>query len=237
MENKSAAAESLSLGSFVGNPRRTAHEFVRETLREGILRGDLEGGTRLVQADIAHELGVSTTPVREALRDLATEGLVRLDAHRGAIVNKLTFDDLREIVELCRLVEPEAMRQVVEIADDDLVQRARSLAEQMQQETDSARWAELNRAFHAQLVEAIPSQRLRNLLRGLRDSAAPYVALALRHRGDDQFELANEQHGQILEALASGEADRCADLTRTHVDLTLRAIDESRHRFTADSSH
>lgn len=229
------ATTSTGLGLPVDGHRRrrTAHEYVRETLRAEILRGNLAGGDRLVQTEIARELGVSTTPVREALRDLATEGLVQLDAHRGGIVSRLTYEDLHEIHELCRLVEPEAMRRVVAIVDDELLDTARGLAAAMEAEEDPVAWTELNRTFHANLLDAIPSARLSGLLRGLRDSAAPYVAMAIRNRGTAQFSTANQQHAQILDALQHGDADRCAELTRIHVDLTLSAIDESRDHFTA----
>jgi DNA-binding GntR family transcriptional regulator len=227
--------ESLGLRAAGSGPRRTAHEYVRDSLRAAILGGRLSGGSRLVQADIARELGVSTTPVREALRDLATEGLVRLDAHRGGVVQRLTFADLHEIHELCRLLEPEAMRTVAEIVDDSLLAEASDLAAQMQAQADPAEWTVLNRQFHATLVAAIPSLRLQGILRSLRDSAAPYVALAIRSRGVDQFATANAQHAEILEALASRDADRCAELTRIHVDLTVRALEESRHLFDGTS--
>jgi DNA-binding GntR family transcriptional regulator len=214
-----------------GGPRRTAYEYVLEALRQGILGGTLGGGARLVQTEIAQQLGVSTTPVREALRDLAREGLVQLDAHRGGVVNQLTYKDLLEIHELCRLVEPEAMRQVVSVADDSMLAGARGLAGQMRSEPDAARWAELNRQFHGQLLDAIPSARFRDLLKALRGSVAPYVAMALRSQGREHFDTANTEHQQILEAIDARDKDRCAELTRTHVDLTLRLLDQAGHSF------
>lgn len=225
---------SVDLKSVAEGPRRTAHEYVRASLRAAILGGALSGGSRLVQADIARELGVSTTPVREALRDLATEGLVHLDAHRGGIVKRLSFEELHDIHELCRILEPEAMRQAADEVDDELLERARDLSEQMDAELDAAHWTELNREFHAILTGAARSERLVSMLRGLRDSAAPYVALAHRARGRDQFEIANQQHTQILAAIMDKDGDRCAELMRSHVDLTVRALDESRHLFDAD---
>lgn len=225
---------SLGLRVAEQAPRRTAHEYVLASLRSAILGGDLPGGARLVQADIARELGVSTTPVREALRDLATEGLVHLDAHRGSIVKRLSYDDLLEIHELTRILEAEAMRKLAPVVDQDLITHARELAEVMARETDSAGWADLNRQFHATISQAAPSTRLRAILRSLRDSAAPYVALATRERGQKQFEMANEQHIQILDALEARDADRSAELAAKHVDLTLWALREARHMFESE---
>lgn len=223
--------QTLDLRAAAGGPRRTAHEYVRASLRAAILGGQLTGGSRLVQADIARELGVSTTPVREALRDLATEGLVTLDAHRGGIVKRLTYSELQEIINLCRILEPEAMRQVVEAVDEETLQEARAIAREMEDETDPVRWTELNREFHAVITNATPSHRLRSILQGLRDSAAPYVALATRRRGREQHLRANRQHLEILDSLEARDADRAADLARIHVDLTIEALEEAREMF------
>lgn len=207
--------------------RRTAYEYVSDSLRQAILSGKLAAGTHLVQTEIAEQLGVSTTPVREALRDLASEGLVKLDAHRGGLVSQLSYRDLLEIHELCRLVEPVAIGRAVSFCDDEMFEKARGLVEEMTVERDSQRWAMLNREFHGILLDAIPSERFRSLLKGLRESVAPYVAMAVAARGNPYFDEANAEHLQILEAMADRDSERAAELTRNHVDLTLRLLDDA----------
>lgn len=229
-------SRALSLGALPGAPRRTAYEYVRDFLRQAILSGTLEGGQRLVQTEIAQLLKVSTTPVREALRDLATEGLVHLDAHRGGVVNRLTYEDLVEINDLCRLVEPEAMGQVAAIATDTLIAKARRIADQMSVAQDPAQWAELNREFHGIILDAIPSARFRSLLHSLHGSVAPYVAMAIRSQGRAHFDVANREHLEILDALQAGDAERCAQLTRDHVALTLLVLADERDRFASLTS-
>lgn len=208
--------------------RKTAHEFVKDSLRQAILRGTIPGGARLVQADVARDLQVSTTPVREALRDLATEGLVRLDPHRGAIVHRLSYDETREIHDIMKLLEPEAMRQAVKAMTPERLDEARTLATQMVDETDPGRWADLNRQFHGALIEDIPSKYLLDILRTLRDMAAMYVGVAISHR-PVQMQEANKEHQEFLDVLASGQAAAAAQLSRRHLNLTLRTLEKSRH--------
>lgn len=210
--------------------RRTAHELVRDTLRQAILRGEIAGGTRLVQTEVAQQLGVSTTPVREALRDLATEGLIHLDAHRGAIVKRLTYDELREIHHLCKLLEPDAMLQAAEHVTPGQLERAEELATAMDREDDPGRWADYNRQFHAVLVGSAPSPRLLAILGGLRDSAAPYVGLGLQ-RVEGQTDEAGSQHRQLVEAMRQGDGKRAASIAADHLDLTMRVLDAARDVF------
>lgn len=106
----------MSLGTLSARmPRFTAHEYARDSLRRAILRGELETGSRVPQVAWAKRLEMSTTPIREALRDLATEGMVELDAHRGAFVNRLTFDQVAEIYHIRKLLEPAAMRDAARL--------------------------------------------------------------------------------------------------------------------------
>lgn len=219
-------AEITVTASFVG--RRTAHEYVKDSLRQAILRGEVPGGARLVQADVARDLQVSTTPVREALRDLATEGLIRLDPHRGAIVHRLSYEETREIHDICKLLEPEAMRQAVTAITAQSMAEAEALIAQMDAEDDPGRWADLNRKFHAALVLDIPGTQLSEILRGLRDTAAMYVGRAVAARPVQMTE-ANDDHRTFLEVLRTGDGEAAAELSRRHLDLTIKTLEESRH--------
>lgn len=216
------------LDRAIVEPRRTAHEYVRDSLRHAILRGTLAGGVRLVQSDLAAELGVSTTPVREALRDLASEGLVQLDAHRSATVKQLTWAELQEVQELCRLLEPEATRRAVKACSPATLARAEVLADEMDAErADPGRWADLNRRFHAALMADVRGTRLVAILDGLRDAVAPYVGLSLQAH-DNQLDQANREHRELLDAFRAGDGERAAALSVRHLALTAQVLERSR---------
>jgi DNA-binding GntR family transcriptional regulator len=208
-------------GSLAG--RKTAHEYVKDSLRHAILKGALAGGTRLVQADIATELQVSTTPVREALRDLATEGLIRLDPHRGAIVNQLSYEETAEIQQICKLLEPAALRQAALVITEATLLQAQALTEEMANESDLGRWADQHRRFHIVLIQDIQSRHLLEILRSLRDTAAIYVARALAAR-PMQMQAVNRDHEEFVRVLRAGDGAAAARLSKRHLDLTVKTI-------------
>lgn len=216
--------------------RRTAHELVRDTLRRAILRGTISGGTRLVQSEIAEELGVSTTPVREALRDLATEGLIDLDAHRGATVHRLELGEVREIYSLRRLLEPEAMRRAAELLDRAVLDRAEFVQQQMDEAIDNGVWADLNRQFHGILVSGLAMPRLRSILRNLQDGAAPYVGLVL-HNASPLRDHANQEHRELLAALRAKDGARAAAITEAHLAQTIDALQRAHDEFGGAAVH
>jgi DNA-binding GntR family transcriptional regulator len=209
-------------------PRRTTHQFVRETLRRAILSGALGGGTRLVQADIAAQLNVSTTPVREALRDLVADGLILFDAHRGAIVRELDMAELVEVYEIRKALEPLAIRKAAERITAEQLAAAKELQDQMEAETDSAAWAQLNRQFHTLLESAADSPRLMAIAKSLQDTAAIYVAHSIKvdHR---RIKAGNREHRALLAALRARDGDRAAHILVEHLDHTLDLILASNH--------
>lgn len=214
---------ALASVTFSG-ARQTAHEFVRGVLRRAILSGDLKGGTRLVQADLASMLEVSTTPVREALRDLSSEGLIRFDPHRGAVVQELSGEELREIYMIREILEPVALRLAVPRLTDELIERLRALHEKMTEEPHSAAWVDANRNFHMAIYEAADSPRLSAIIRGLEDSSVMYIGASLKDVPDLR-PAAIHDHGAILEALERRDADAAVAAVVTHLGLAIAAFE------------
>jgi DNA-binding GntR family transcriptional regulator len=198
--------------------RVTAHEFVRETLREGILNGTLPGGTRLVQANLAAQLQVSTTPIREALRDLASEGQIELDAHRGATVHQISNDELEEIYELRMMLEVMAMRRAAERITPKQLERVRTVFDAMQAAPQSANWVMLNRDFHMTIYEAANSPRLLGILRTLLDTSVMYVSAALESAPNIR-EQAGIDHKNIVEVLVQHDVEGAVRAIQDHLNI------------------
>lgn len=212
-------------GSSYGGSRKTAHEFVREVLRRAILSGELAASTRLVQAELAATLEVSTTPVREALRDLASEGLIRFDPHRGAVVQELSNDEVAEIYAIRLVLEPLALRQAVPRISDATLQRLRALHRRMLDEPHAADWVDSNRAFHMSLYESAASPRLAAIIRGLQDASVMYIGASLTEVAGLR-ERANEDHAEILAALERRDVEAVISSVVNHLKLSMRAMDE-----------
>lgn len=218
----------LDTAPLLDRRRMTAQQMAYDILRHNILRGSLPADTRLLQADIAAQLGLSTTPVREALQRLASEGLVRIDMHRGAVVRGLNVDELTEIYELRMVLEPLAIRKAALRITPDELKRVEDLCARMESlHDDATAWAEANRDFHALLAAAAHSPYLIEMLQSLRDKAMPYVRLSMGLR--DSFpETADDEHRQMVEACRNREPDAAAEIELRHLattrNLTLTAV-------------
>lgn len=203
--------------------RQTAQELVRDTLRRAILTGEIPGGTRLVQADLAQRLEVSTTPVREALRSLAAEGLVRLDSHRGAVVRRLTHDEVIEIFELRTVLEPVVLQRAIPRVTQEQLDEAAEVEKAMSAEVDAARWGQLNRTFHGIFMTAANSERLRQMVESLQDAFSAYIVSAMLNDETRQTR-ANEQHRTLLKAVRDRDEDAATRAMVAHMRLTLDGI-------------
>lgn len=216
------------LSELSGTTRQTAHEYVREVLRKNILNGDLPGGARLVQAELGATLDVSTTPVREALRDLASEGLVRFDPHRGAVVTELDLDDVKDIYEIRRILEPEAMRQSAPQVSEELLVQLRKLHQRMTDDAHSASFVDLNRTFHLAIFEAGTSSRMLSIIRSLGDAAQMYIGAALKNVSGLR-DAAIHDHSAILAALEAGDTEAAVAAITDHLELPIKASEQLTH--------
>ena len=212
---------------LIPGERRTAHQMVRDSLRGAILDGTLPAGSRLVQADIAVRLQVSTTPVREALRDLASEGLIRLDAHRGAVVRETSLHEVREIYLIRRLLEPEAVKAAVQEMTPDLLAKLQRLQADLDNAKDPARWVALNREFHRLLNGASGLDRLAEILNHLDDNAAVYVNMTSGVTDVDHLDSGNQHHHRLLEACRDGDAERAAKLVVEQLQQALSTVERA----------
>jgi DNA-binding GntR family transcriptional regulator len=216
----------LSGAGYAGT-RKTAHEFVREVLRRAILSGELTGSTRLVQAELAATLEVSTTPVREALRDLASEGLIRFDPHRGAVVEELSRDELTEVYSIRKVLEPLALSQALPNLTESDFDLLRRLHKKMLDEPQGAEWVDFNRNFHMMIYESA-GPRLSNIIRGLLDASVMYIGASLKEVPNLREE-ANHDHSEILDALVKRDIDAAIAAVLDHLNLSMKALDERSH--------
>lgn len=205
-----------------GGARRPVQERVAKTLRRGITTGHLVAGMRLIQPRIADALGVSTAPVREALRQLAAEGLVQFDGH-GAAVRELSRSELVEVYELRKLLEPIAVVRAAKDAPQKSLVEAAELVAAMQDIENLSVWAETNARFHSVLEWASGSPHLAAILRQLHALSSLYVTHSLLS-APERLRRGNAEHQEILEAVIRGETDAAAQAVLRHLDGTLRVL-------------
>jgi len=204
-----------------GSPRyRTAQAAVVDILRERILSGELAPGTRLLQTEIAEQFEMSTTPVREALRQLAAEGLLDGDPHRGVTVHRTSLKELEDVYELRLVLEPMAMGATARKITPEVLEVAEDLVEQMEAVRDPAAWISLNAEFHRVLAEAADRPRLATIIDNLRAVSAVYIATSIRGL-PKRRRAANAEHRELIDACRSGDIERAQEIERRHLQHTL----------------
>lgn len=206
------------------SPRVTAVELVRGTLRAAIIRGDLPGDSKLVQTDIASQLGVSTTPVREAMRDLASEGLITMDSHRIGTVRKPDWDEMVEIVEVRRSLEEVATRRAMAHITEEEMERARALADDLSEEQDLGSWVEDNIKFHMIFHEATRTMRLASILSALEEAGGVFVAQAQRLHPEIR-RRAIVEHYSLIEAYEKSDVESAVAIQHGHINHPLEAYE------------
>jgi DNA-binding GntR family transcriptional regulator len=195
---------------------------VAEQIREAILAGELKPGQALVERDLAEQLGLSKTPIREALKLLSRSGLVVSTTYRGTLVRVVDGDMARSIFDVRLLLEPDAVRLSVPRLGPEHLQATRAAlakADAAAEENNYNALSLWNREFHRGLYQHCGNPVQCSFL----DQISDLVALLgegwrrMRYDGDAIWHNEAVEHEQILRAVEAGDADGAAELLRAHV--------------------
>jgi DNA-binding GntR family transcriptional regulator len=200
------------------SPPTTLASYVTEAIRTGILEGHYPMGSHLDQQMLADELGASIIPVRESLRRLEAEGLVRITPRRGAFVVEPTDGEVREVYRLRALLEAFATREAVPaLTPADIAELEDLLVELVRVDRENVHdeWSHINRAWHFKLYSGARSPLLLQFIGALWDRCrltSHAYARDLGHRS-----TSDEDHTRIMEAVRQRDADFAAAIIAMHV--------------------
>jgi len=198
--------------------RRALHDEVVRRLRELIFEGDLAPGARIPERELCERFGISRTPLREALKVLASEGLVDLQHHRGALVSRLTPEAVDDMFQVMGALEALAGENACRRARDQDIADIESLHRQMLEHyrrQELSDYFQINQRIHERLIEAAGNPALTNIYRGLsvRIRRARYMA----NLSPERWKQAVAEHEQILVALRARDGQRLSRLLREHL--------------------
>jgi DNA-binding GntR family transcriptional regulator len=211
--------------------RQSLEASVYDAVREGIISGELRPGDPLVEAQLSADLGISKTPVREALIRLARDGLVVQELHRRSRVAAPTVEDVRQACEIRRWVEAEIAAQAARDAPQELIEQLEASirdSERSLKRRDTHRWADAIESFTDTLLEYSGNRYAADLLERMRNilsliANVSQVAPGRRVRSIDE-------HRAILDAIRKRDPAAAADATRAHLSSieadSLHALDQ-----------
>jgi DNA-binding GntR family transcriptional regulator len=195
---------------------QTTVDAVTQALRRAILGGSLAGGQILRQESLANQLGVSRLPVREAIRQLNSEGLVQISAHRGAVVAALSADDIREIYDIRVGLETTALRLALPHLSPAILRRAAMVMHEIESAADAVSWGARNWLFHITLYTPAQRPRLLALIRTMHDNVGRYLQVypALIQ----QQHYSQQEHQLLLAACQAQDEQAALRILRQHLE-------------------
>ena len=216
---------SSTQGQKDGRDKYSLRGRVFQSIREDIFSGRYEQNTELKEAAIGAELGVSRTPVREALRQLELEGLVTIIPNRGAYVNMITAKDVQDIYVIRSMLEGLCARWATQSITDeqlDSMEETLCLSEYHTSKKNYEKLYELDSLFHEQLYEAGGSRILNHILSDFHD----YVKMVRKATisTSSRSVTSTEEHRAIFEAIKEKDPDKAEALAKEHVKHTIESI-------------
>jgi DNA-binding GntR family transcriptional regulator len=193
---------------------------VTTKLRDLILKGEFKMGDRIMQEEWAKKLGVSRMPLREALKQLEIEGLVRLEPRRSAVVTPISVDDIEEIYQLRAILEGEAVVKSLPFLDEEDIKELENLYEELiklkADETDMEIYMKLNAEFHQVILEACPWRRIKGYVDTLWKGIPPYTpSLLVNHLSES-----HNEHRLMVKYIKEKDEINLREVTERHIIRT-----------------
>jgi DNA-binding GntR family transcriptional regulator len=214
----------------VAIPRTSLTYAVADRLREMILRGEIQEGEQLRQDAIAADLQVSRIPVREALRQLEAEGLIKIVAHRGAVVSSLSSGEIQELFDIRALLECEVLRLSIPHLTEADFEKAEAILQTFDKalllpKGDISSWGRLNTQFHAILYSRAERPHFMAIIRQINNNGERYTRLQLYLTR--AFERAKREHHQLLDLCRKRDVEAACKLLQQHIRTAGQTLKES----------
>lgn len=200
-------------------------DVVFNTLRKAILTGSLKPGERLMEVHLANKLGVSRTPIREAMRKLELEGLVVMIPRRGAEVAQITEKSLNDVLEVRKALDALSVELACERITEEEIAELETACEEFEQATkgkDASVIAKADVRLHDIIVQATGNQRLLQLVNNLSEQMYRYRFVYIKD--ESQHEKLIEEHKEIYESILIRDKERASAAARLHIDNQEKSI-------------
>lgn len=204
---------------------RTMGDFIYSCLKDEIINGVLHANERINEKAIAERFQVSRTPVREAVLRLNAEGFVKVDAYRRAVVKTISFEELREILDVLGALDRLAISQTIDLMKQEDIVNLENITSKMQKYCSLktiVKFMQLNGKFHKELWKAVPSKFLLELLHLVREKRERYFySRFLAYRNPGFLERSMKHHWQLMDAIKRRDKTALMDMVIEHRHLLL----------------
>jgi len=194
----------------------TKHQLAYRQIRNAIQEGSLKPGERIVISTFSSELGMSSIPIREAIGQLAREGLLTLRPHAGAVVSDIPLHAIEEIFALLESLEIAAIRLALPKLTEPSIQSLEALCGRMESTEDVAEWAKLNRKFHERIPDRVGLERVGKFLVRVGEDWERLRRLRFSEADSEDIAEANRQHREFVDLLRSGRLPPIEKWIREH---------------------
>jgi DNA-binding GntR family transcriptional regulator len=207
--------------------KKTLHEEIANNLRELIMSGELQEGDKIKEDALCNSMGISKTPLREALRVLSVEGLIKLVPNRGSFVSTPTFEEIREMFDVMSVLEGICARAAAEkMSAKDLttLEKLHNKLEKNFKRKAQREYIRINNQYHAFVQELAGNRTLNQIINGLRQKILLYRYQSLNL--PERFEQSIQEHRELIEAFRKKDSKKAETLMRRHLKTQCDALEK-----------